>query len=116
MTIVEPKDELAMDGGKRHRFFTLRRIDENPNSTVYTNTAVERISGRSVAIVKGTERLTLENVDLVVMALGSASDRALADEMMRDDLVPEFHYVGDCFLPRKTLQAMLEAAEASYRV
>ncbi len=116
VAIVEPKSHLAMDGGKRHKIFTLRRIDENPNIEVYTNTSIDRISDHSVIIVKGAERQTLNDIDLVVMVVGSAADTALADELVTDNAVPEIHYVGDCFSPRKALHAMLDAAEVTYRL
>ncbi len=50
------------------------------------------------------------------MAMGSVSARGLADSLIRENVVPELYTVGDCASPRKTLHAMMEAAEVSYGV
>jgi len=116
VALIEPKETLAMDGGSRHKMFTVRRIDENPDIDVFTNTAVKAISADSITIMNKTEEITLENIELVVMAMGSVSARALADDLIRENVVPELYTVGDCSSPRKTLHAMMEAAEVAYRL
>lgn len=116
VTIVEPLEEIATDGGARHKNFTVPRIRNNPKIDIFTGTAVDQITETSVAIESESQRVVIEGIDLVVCGMGSVSDPVLAEELIADGLIREVYSVGDCYWPGKTLDAMLDAAQTASRV
>ena len=58
--------------------------------------------------------MVLEGVDILVLALGHESDRALEDAL--DDYAGALHLVGDCLSPRTVEEAVLEGLEAGAAV
>ena len=116
VTIVGPQKEIAEDGGNRHKIFTAKRINDNPQMDVYMKAAVESISSDSITIVTGDDRKTLEEIDLFVLAWGTISDRRLLNALLEENKVPELYHIGDCSTPRKTIDAIYEGAEVAYRL
>lgn len=114
--LIEAHDQLAMDGGQRIKVFALKRIYDNPKIDVYTKTAIERISTNSVTIENETQKKTLEDIDLVVLAMGTISNQSMAESLMGEDRIPEIYYIGDCLMPRKTIDAIYEGAEVAYKI
>ncbi len=116
VALVETRKELAADDGQRHKVYTVKRIYDNAEIDVYTHAAIEAISSDSVTLDTEAGTKTLEGIELFVAAMGTISNRSLIDALMEENRIPELFYVGDCFKPRKTLDAIYEGAEVAYRL
>ena len=116
VVLVEPSKELAADGGQRHKVYTLDRVNDNPNIEVLTKAAVETISPESVTVECEGKTRVLEGIELVVLAMGTISNRSLLRALMEENRIDELYHIGDCLKPRKTLDAIYEGAEIGYRL
>jgi len=73
-----------------HLFYRLKR----KNVVLHTRSEIERVEGRTVIMSKGFDSYSIENVDTIVLSLGSVSN----DELLKviGDLGRSFHPIGQC--------------------
>jgi thioredoxin reductase len=74
----------------RHLFYRLKR----KNVVLHTRTEIERLEGRTVIISKGFDSHSIENVDTIVLSLGSVPNDALLKSVR--SLGKKFHTIGQC--------------------
>jgi thioredoxin reductase len=82
--------------------------------TPYTN--VKSISGKTITIVDiwtGEER-KIENIDTLVMATGYRSNTGLYNNLKGK--VNELYAVGDCYVPKRVLDAIHSAYETAFHI
>ena len=111
-------DKIVADGGQRGLYYVLPRILENKKITIYGKTTIEAINKKSVSVYNyHTEKKEeIENVDQVILAVGTMSRRNLVDDILKEDGLGEIYCIGDCVIPRKSLEAMREGAEIAHRI
>jgi len=78
VTIVEMQDDIAKLGILLVNHFLKKDLKEN-NVDIMTNTMVKEILEDSVLVERNNEVMTLENIDTVVLAIGSKSENKLAE-------------------------------------
>jgi 2,4-dienoyl-CoA reductase-like NADH-dependent reductase (Old Yellow Enzyme family)/thioredoxin reductase len=106
--LTEASPAVCQDAGGRTKWLLLQSVEKDPHIDIRVNTSVERIrEGRVTLQSQGTTE-EVDNIDMVVLCLGAASDNRLADELKRDNRLPEIHTIGDCSLPRKMTEAIYE--------
>ena len=111
VTLLEMLDKTAKDVGVSNRWIIRDSLRKGGVKT-FTSTKVESISEKAVFATTNGERLTLP-ADSVVVALGSKSNRSLAEPLR--EKIPEIYEIGDCVEPRKALQAIHEGENAALR-
>jgi len=104
--IVEALPEIVKDSEPAVKYFLLEDLRKN-NVQVLKNTIVKEIFDNTVLVheIEGNERL-LENVDSVVVAVGSKSVNELTNELK--EIVGEVIQIGDAVSVRKGFEAMDE--------
>jgi len=122
VTIIEMLDRIATDLKEEDaRDFLLEMISRY-NVKVVTNAKVREIKGNSVVIERLRRGLltglgikeTIKDVDTVVLAVGSRSERRLADALIGTDY--RIYAIGDCENPRRTLEAIHEGFQIALRI
>lgn len=104
VTIVEMRNELAIDVNEFHRMAINQQLT---GITVYTNTIATEISSNGLTCTsRDVEKFNLP-CDQVVCATGLLPRHKEMLELV--NLTPEYFIVGDCNLPRQITQAMSEA-------
>jgi 2,4-dienoyl-CoA reductase-like NADH-dependent reductase (Old Yellow Enzyme family)/thioredoxin reductase len=94
VTVVEKLGEVAADTANLPFYHLgLRRALEVLGVNLCTGTTAEEITGRGLVVSARGQRRVIE-ADMVVIALGAAPDRRLADRLKKMGL--EVHKVGDC--------------------
>jgi len=116
--LVSPFEEknLVVDVGQRAWFYVLPRIRRNKNITFYCESSVEIINESSVSFYHKDHWEEITDVDMVVMATGTISRRELADTLIRENRIDEIYCIGDCVIPRTSLEAICEGAEVAYKI
>lgn len=106
VTLVEMTEDIAKDTQPGVRLFLMRDIDKH-GVKVLTNTAVKEINLDSVVIENSDHELsTLENINNVVLAIGSKPNNVLAEQL--SDKVESLEVIGDALQVRKALEAIEE--------
>jgi NAD(H)-dependent 7beta-hydroxy-3-oxo-delta4-cholenoic acid oxidoreductase len=108
VTIVEMKEEIAMDMGVQPREILINRLRER-DVDVLKSTTVKEIHSDSVTVEKKGRLEKVEDIDLVVLAMGATSVNQIA-EIVKDK-VAEVHVIGDAKKPRMALEAIDEGRE-----
>lgn len=114
VTIVEMLPEIVKDGEPAVKYFLFKDLEQN-KVQILTNTSVKEILNASVVIAdKEGNESKLENVDTVVMAVGSKPINTLAEKLK--DKVKEVITVGDAVRVRKALEAVEEGFRAGLQI
>ena len=79
-----------------------------------TNTKCLEIKENSVIVENDGELKELENIDSVVIAIGSKSNSSLADIIK--EMGKPYHVIGDAVKPRRALDAIWEGAEIARKI
>ncbi len=108
VTIVEKTGAVALDLAGQARSLLMQRLRQK-GVRILTRAQPRRIGGDTVVVAKGGTEESIEDVDLVVLAMGSRRLDELSDRLA--GLVPEVYVIGDAREPRKVLDAMAEGAE-----
>ena len=90
------------------------RLEKDQKTDIRTKTTVEQININSIVVQKEGEIQEIEGIDMVVLALGAASNNILADELKMESRIPEIYSVGDCVMPRKMTDAIHEGFSVGY--
>jgi 2,4-dienoyl-CoA reductase-like NADH-dependent reductase (Old Yellow Enzyme family)/thioredoxin reductase len=114
VTIIEMLGDIASDTDPVTRTFLKDELTKN-GVEILTNSKITRISGKEIEYIKGegpkSHRLV---ADSIVISLGYKSNRKLCDELKRKGI--KFHEIGDVIKPRKIMEAIEEAFEASLKL
>lgn len=110
VTIVEMLFEIAIGGEAAVNYFLFKDLEKN-KVQILTNTKVKQIVNNAVVLAdKDEHEFNLENIDTVVMAIGSKSVNILSEKIQ--DKVEHIITIGDAAKVRNAL----EAVEEGFRV
>jgi pyruvate/2-oxoglutarate dehydrogenase complex dihydrolipoamide dehydrogenase (E3) component len=107
VTLVEMRDDLALDCVAETRFLLLERLREKRVRIVLQAELKEILDDGVVFTREGREE-TIRGVEYVILALGAKPVDNLSTAIK--DKVPEVHVIGDASQARKILDATAEAA------
>lgn len=110
VTIVEMQDELAKDLGHLRKICVLDHIKQY-NITSYTNAKCLEIFDNSVKIEQDNQLLVLNDIDTVVLAVGTQSSNSTSIVTACQDLDINYHIIGDALNPRRAIDAIFEASK-----
>ena len=110
VTILEMREDLAMDSGLLSRPNIIHEIRSNSNITEALGMKCTRISPDGVFAVDQGGNEIFYQADMVVLAMGMCS-RSRDVEMLRK-LVKEFYVIGDARKPGKVTEAVRDAYDA----
>ena len=79
-----------------------------------TQCSISEVQGHTVLYVRGGLRHRIDGVDNVVVAVGSAAIKGLADAMKGMGIA--VYTVGDCVKPRRILEAIREGFETAFAI
>ena len=96
-------------------YFTLRHLLIEANIPVYQDAPAVEIKENGVYFMYNGN-LAFAEADTVVLAVGSRSEKQLAEELKRLAPEMEVHEIGDCKEPRTARLATLEAAEIAHKL
>lgn len=113
VTIVEMQDAIAKLGIPLVNHFLMKDLKEN-NVDIMLNTAVKEIFEDGVLVEKNNEEIKLDNIDTVVMAIGSRSENKLADILKNK--VEEVITIGDAVKVRDGINALEEGYKAGLHI
>ncbi|MCS5421131.1 MULTISPECIES: NAD(P)/FAD-dependent oxidoreductase [Psychrilyobacter] len=113
VTIVEMQDAIAKLGIPLVNHFLMKDLKEN-NVNIMLNTAVKEIFEDSVLVERNNEEIKLDNIDTVVMAIGSRSENKLADILKNK--VKEVITIGDAVKVRDGINALEEGYKAGLQI
>ena len=107
VTIVEMLDNVAHDAELTTKIFYDESFGQQRVRLLTGSRVCEIRDGGVQVITKDLEDRFIE-ADTVVFALGSRSERDLAEKLQ--GTVPELHLIGDCVTPRTILEAVAEGS------
>jgi 2,4-dienoyl-CoA reductase-like NADH-dependent reductase (Old Yellow Enzyme family)/thioredoxin reductase len=113
VTVVEMRDDIALDVGALTRGLLLNRMNEM-KIAVLTGSKVSAISSDRVVLERedGTEEIT--GVDTVVVAIGSKSKNDLT-ELIKEEGIQVYN-IGDSAKPRRIFEAIHEGFQLAYNL
>ncbi|WBW97265.1 oxidoreductase [Oceanirhabdus sp. W0125-5] len=114
VTIVEMLPEIVQGGEPAVNYFLFKDLEKN-NVQILTNTSVKEILNNEVVIAdkEGIES-KLENIDSVVMAIGSRPVNELASKL--EGKVEEVITIGDAVKVRKAFEAIDEGFRVGLQI
>jgi 2,4-dienoyl-CoA reductase-like NADH-dependent reductase (Old Yellow Enzyme family)/thioredoxin reductase len=115
VTIVEMRDSLAPDAYRLHKHKLRQIIAADESIRVMTETKCLSISGGTVEVEQGGEKLTL-TADTVVSALGMRANPTEELEAMAANVGVPMVKIGDCQKARKIFDAIEEGWQAAMNV
>lgn len=101
VSLVEAKEDIALDISGEHRIYLMRNFAEN-HVRIYTNTAVKKIQKDGVL----TTKQSLLGFDTVVLAIGASSYQPFDLSQIK-----EVYTIGDASNARRAIDATREARE-----
>ena len=110
-SIVEMRPEIAADMVAAPRYFLMESLKKN-GVTLYVDTKVLEIKEKSVVVENAGNTLEIP-ADMVVLAIGSRSNRRLFDEIAEQYPVT---VLGDAAQVGKALDGILAAYEAALKI
>jgi 2,4-dienoyl-CoA reductase (NADPH2) len=107
--LVEETDQVAMaDYTKLYgRYHLLLRFLNEAKVQIRTGVKVKDITEKGVRVEGPAGKQELIEVDTVILALGRVAVDDLYSALRGQ--VPKIHKIGDCFEPRRLLEAMQQA-------
>ncbi|WFD08885.1 FAD-dependent oxidoreductase [Tepidibacter hydrothermalis] len=113
VNIVEMQDSIVKMGIPLVNYFLMKDLKEN-NVNIMTNTIVKEILEDSVLLERNNEVMKLDNIDTVVMAIGSKSENKLAHDLKGKGI--EIITIGDAVKVRDALSAVEEGYRAGLQM
>jgi 2,4-dienoyl-CoA reductase-like NADH-dependent reductase (Old Yellow Enzyme family)/thioredoxin reductase len=113
VTIIEMRDEIALDEEAVPRMFLLERLSKNTVRFV-TGAVVKRFTKSGVIYEKDGVEYSLEGFDAAVLALGTKEYNPLGETIKGK--VKEVYVIGDANKARKAYEAIDEAAEIALKI
>ncbi|MEG0366242.1 MAG: FAD-dependent oxidoreductase, partial [Coprobacillus sp.] len=111
VTIVEGREEIALDIISEHKIYLLENFKEN-HVQVHVNCMVESITKDGIKMNQQGQMKELTGFDSVVLALGSSSHTLDIDE----NIVKEIYVIGDALKARRAIDATREAREVVIKI
>ncbi|MFC1822410.1 FAD-dependent oxidoreductase [Thermodesulfobacteriota bacterium] len=108
VTVVEMMEEISMNMGVQPRQVLINRLRDR-DVDILKSTTLKEIHNDSVTIEKKGRLEKIEDIDLVVLALGAKAVNNLTAEVK--DKVNEVHVIGDAKQPRMALEAIDDGRE-----
>ena len=107
--LVEETDQVAMVDYTRlyGRYHLLMRFLNEAKAQIRTGLKVKEITEKGVKVEDPAGKQELIEVDTVILALGRVAVDDLYSALR--GLVPKIHKIGDCFEPRRLLEAIQQA-------
>ncbi len=113
VTIVEMLSKVALDMSTQGRHLLMERLRAK-GVQILRSTEVKEIIDRGVVIRKNDQEKTLAEVDVIILAVGVASNDNLSDEIRQS--VPDIHVIGDARKTRRAIEAVFEGRETGLRL
>ena len=113
VTVVEMTEAVAMDCSMQIRHLLMQRLREKAVE-ILTGTRVRAIGETSVTVEKNGQTNTLNDVDLVVLAMGSRPVDELSEQLK--DKVTQIHVIGDAKNTGKIRDAIEQGREVGSRI
>jgi pyruvate/2-oxoglutarate dehydrogenase complex dihydrolipoamide dehydrogenase (E3) component len=109
VVLIEESDQVAMTDYTRlyARYHLLLRFLEEEKVQIRTGLKVKEITEKGVKVQDKAGKQELIEVDTVILALGRVAVDDLYSALR--GLVPKIHKIGDCFEPRRLLEAIQQA-------
>lgn len=105
VVIVEMMSEIARDAGSDIKNFMMSKFSSR-GVDVRCNTRLKEISNGRAVLVKGEDKESEIDYDVLVIAVGTRSDHELADCIALSGC--EIYVAGDCIRPRRILDAIAD--------
>lgn len=109
-TLIEMRDEVAVDCGRMHRLNLLHQMEELDNLEVATGWACSKVTEDGVYAKDAEGNEKLFEADSVILAAGLVADTAAVDALR--PLVTENYVIGDAYRARKVGNATRDAYDA----
>ncbi|MFX0198855.1 MAG: FAD-dependent oxidoreductase [Candidatus Hodarchaeota archaeon] len=103
--IIEMLGEIGIDLEPTSKAAVSKMLNEN-GVKIRTNVRLKEIGDGNITIIDKNWIETSTEVDTLVIALGSTPNRRLINELENNGI--EFHAIGDCVEPRKSINAIDE--------
>lgn len=113
VTVVEMRDEVAIDEPNYPKIFLMERL-RIYNVNILTSAMVTGILPNGITYKKSDEELKLEGFDTIVLALGVRSYNPLEESLKNLDL--EVHVIGDALKAGDAVDAILEGAQLAINI
>lgn len=113
VTIVEMTNKFASDMGPTTKYF-LRENLKRHGVEILLSTTVKEVIERTVILERNGGRITLDDLDNIIIAVGSLSNRGIYNELK--DKIPQLYLVGDAKEPRKALDAIFEGSKVAREI
>lgn len=110
VTLIEARDDIAMDIVSEHRIYLMKNFKEN-HIQVYTNSPVQTIGKDGVVIEKNNQNIELSGFDSIVLAIGSRAYQPFAQNLAKEQYV-----IGDALSARRAIDALREAREVIIKI
>lgn len=110
VTIVEMLDDVAKDMGFIRKVVTTQHIND-AGIQIITNAKCTEIRDSEVRIEKDGKNESLQDIDSIVIAVGSKSNNKLEEYLKNSHY--EYCVIGDAKRARKAIDAIWEAAEVA---
>ena len=110
VTVLEMREDIALDEGMIPRAFLMGRLDGHKVGKI-VNATVKTINPDGVTYTSGNEEVTVNGFDTIVLALGVKSYNPLEESLK--DTVKELYVIGDADRPapaNKATEAALAVA------
>ena len=109
-TIIEMRDDVAVDCGRMHRLNLLHQMDVLDNLDKALGMACTKVEKGAVYAKDADGKEVRYPADTVILAAGLVSDTKTVDSLM--GLVPETYIIGDAMRARKVGNATRDAYDA----
>jgi 2,4-dienoyl-CoA reductase-like NADH-dependent reductase (Old Yellow Enzyme family)/thioredoxin reductase len=108
--LVEQLSEPVHDAGALVKGYVLYKMDRAGIETL-CNAQLVGVGKRTISVLRDGKEEKIEGIDSVVLACGTASNRALYGQFENDGI--DVYAVGDCSSPRNCLEAVHEGWAAA---
>mgnify|MGYP000927246279 CR=1 FL=1 len=113
VTVIEMRNEIALDEEPVPRMFLLERLAKH-GINVITNATVKSFTENGVIYSREGVDSTIDGFDTIILALGTKAYNPL--ETAIKDKVKEVYVVGDALKARKAIEATHEAFEVALKI
>jgi pyruvate/2-oxoglutarate dehydrogenase complex dihydrolipoamide dehydrogenase (E3) component len=113
VTILEMRDALALDSMAEPRHLLLDRLREK-RVQIQLRAEVKEILDDGVVFVRDGQEESVHGAEYVILAMGAIPVDHLSTEIK--GRVAETYVIGDASEPRRTLEAITEAAEIARKI
>lgn len=110
VTVVEMQPQVANGIGWLRGICVFKNIHHLGIQTL-TGTQCKEITETSIVVEKDGQEQVIENIDSVVVAIGSKPHNPLATYLVEKAI--KYHVIGDAVKPRRALDAIWEAADVA---